>query len=442
MRNVPLHKIAKHLGIVSDSDVLITGYQIDSRLIGPGELFFCLNGKKADGHDYLEEIAKKGAVAAVVSKNYRGPDFGLTLLGVEDVVASLQELARYFIQENKPIIVGITGSLGKTTTKEFLSTLLEGKFRVGKTWMNYNTKLTFPITLLNRRGDEEVMVVEMGVSELGDMERLIQIAAPDIAIFTKLGMPHVGLFPRGILDIAHEKGKIFSHPNTKKAIFHSSLTQYPEALQSIHGQRISFSMEDRSADYFLSPEFDLDERGVRAFHFDPLYKQPHMLHNFLAAVCAARQLGMAWSEIEVQVPKLRSAKMRFEIFENGGITFINDAYNASPESMKAALAHLPVPKEGGKRIAVLGMMVDMGPTSDEVHREVGSFAQKHVDHLLVIGQKATPIFEAFKESQKPTEQYFDHASIASRLKELMRPGDVVFVKASRTVALEKVFELL
>lgn len=442
MRNVPLQKIAKHFGVVCESDLQVTGYQIDSRLIKPGELFFALRGNQVDGHNYLEEAAKRGGIGAVVSKGYRGPDFGLALLGVEDVVASLQTLARYFMQECKSVIIGITGSLGKTTTKEFLATLLEGKFRVGKTWMSYNTKLTYPITLLNRTGSEDVLIVEMGVSEMGDMERLIKVAAPDIAIFTKLGLSHSGCFPRGILDTAKEKGKIFSHPRTQKAIFHHALKEYPEALEAIHGEKVSFSLDDRAADYFLSSEIELDERGVRAFHFDPPQKQPHMLHNFLAAVCAARQMGMSWDEIEVQVPKLRSEKMRFEVFESDGITFVNDAYNASPESMKAALAHLPLPKEGGKRIGVLGMMVDMGPSSDELHRDVGAFAQKHIDYLLVMGEKAAPIYEAFKESQKPTEQYFDFASLAARLKELMRPGDVVFVKGSRVVHLEKLFELI
>ena len=218
----------------------------------------------------------------------------------------------------------------------------------------------------------------MGVSELGDMERLVKLVVPDIAVFTKLGIPHAGLFPRGKLDIAKEKGKIFSNPKTKTAIFHHELYEYPEGLEAIQGQKISFSLENRAADYFLSSEYDIDERGIRSFNFDPPLKQAHMLHNFLAAVCVARAMGMSWDEIQSQVPKLRPAKMRFEEIDVDGVTFINDAYNASPESMKAALTHLPAPKQGGKTIAVLGMMIDMGPTSDEVHREVGRFAQKYV----------------------------------------------------------------
>jgi UDP-N-acetylmuramoyl-tripeptide--D-alanyl-D-alanine ligase len=442
MRNTPIPIIAAVLDLSCESEIHVTGYQIDSRMVGPGELFFALRGAKVDGHDFLAEVKEKGAVAAVVALDYVGPDFGLVLLRVADVVASLQQLARHFMASCKALIVGITGSLGKTSSKEFIATLLEGKYKVGKTHLNYNTKLTYPITLLNRVGDEEVLVVELGMTEPGDIGRLLQIAAPDIAVLTKVAIVHAAFFPRGLLDIAKWKAEIFSHPKTKKCIFTHDLYNYPEAIEVIHGEKLSFSLEDRTADYFLSPELFVDERGVRAYQFDPPYKQQHVLHNFLAAVSVARALKMEWDEINAQVPKLKLPKMRFEQYEKEGIVFVNDAYNANPDSMKAALSHLPEPKEGGKRIAVLGMMVDMGPDSEAIHRDVGRFAQKYVDHLLVIGKEATPVIEAFQEVRKPAEQYFDFSELADRLKSLMSPGDVVLVKASRCVQMEKLFNLL
>lgn len=442
MRNVPIKKISQFLGVICEVDAQVTGYQIDSRMVGEGDLFFALKGARSDGHKFLEEVRLRGAVGAVVSKGYDGPDFGLVLLPVEDVVGSLQGLAKHFMEECRAQIIGITGSLGKTTTKEFIATLLEGKFKVGKTHLNYNTKLTYPITLLNRTGDEDVLVVELGMTEPGDIARLLEIAAPDIAVITKIALVHVAFFPRGLLDIAKGKGEIFSHPKTKKCIFYHGLYEYPEAIGKIHGERVSFSLEDRTADYFLSGEYFVDERGVRAYQFDPPYKQAHVLHNFLAAISVAREMKMEWDEINAQVPKLKLPKMRFEQYEKDGIVFVNDAYNANPDSMRAALSHLPEPKEGGKRIAVLGMMVDMGPESENIHREVGRFAQKYVDHLLVLGKEATPIYEAFQEVKKPAEQYFQFEDLADRLKGLMSPGDVVLVKASRCVQMEKLFNLL
>src|SRR5690606_6911019 len=147
----------------------------------------------------------------------------------------------------------------------------------------------------------------------------------------------------------------------------------------------------------------------------------------------ARQMKMDWDQIKNQTLQLKLPKMRFEQMEKEGILFINDAYNANPDSMKAALSSIPEPKEGGKKVAVVGMMVDMGVDHDVVHREVGRFAQKCVDHLLVIGKEASALYEAFQEVQKPAEQYYDFGSLAERVKSLARPGDVVLVKASRCV---------
>ena len=442
MKHVPIRQIAHHLGVVCDSELQVSGYQIDSRKIEPGELFFALKGAKSDGHGFLAEAKERGGVGAVVSKGYSGADFGLILLPVEDVVASLQELARHSVAESRVQIVGVTGSVGKTTAKEFIATLLEGKFRVGKNISSYNTKLTFPITLLNRRGDEEVLVLEMGMSEPGDIKRLLEIAAPDVALITKIALAHAAYFPGGLKEIAKGKAEIFSHPKTKAAVFYHGFYEFGEEVK---GERVSFSLDNRSADYFLSAhdgQFIVDERGVRAYQFDLPFKQPHILHNFLAAVSVARQMKMEWDAINQQVSKLQLPKMRFEQFERGGISFVNDAYNANPESMRAALSSLPEAKEGGKRIAVLGTMKELGPFSEPSHREIGRFAQKYVDHLLVLGEEAAPLCEAFQEVKKPGEWFADHKSLAERLTALMSPGDVVLVKGSRSMKMETLFEML
>ena len=445
MRNVSLKQIAAHLGVACESDLQVSGYQIDSRFAEPGGLFFALPGARVDGHSFLADVKQRGGVAAVVSKGYAGPDYGLSLLRVDQVVDSLQGLARAFLAAGQPKIIGVTGSMGKTTTKEFIATLLEKKFKVWKTFSSYNTKLTFPLTLLNRSGDEEVLVLEMATSEPGDIRRLLEIAAPDIAVLTQIGLAHVALFPEGKEEIAKEKGSIFSHPKTKTAVFYHGFYQFPEIVAQIAAEKISFSQEDRSADYFLSPadgKYLLDERGVRVYQFDPPYKQNHVLHNFLAAVSVARQMKMEWDEINAEVPRLTLPKMRFEQFEKEGIVFVNDAYNANPDSMKAALSNLPEPKNGGKRIAVLGTMVELGTFSPESHLEIGRFAQRYADHLLTYGEEAAGIAEGFLEAKKPSEHFSDHRSLVQALKGLLSPGDVVLVKGSRKMQLEKVFELL
>lgn len=445
MRQGSIRKIARQLGVVCESDSQVAGYQIDSRLVRPGDLFFALKGEKTNGHFFLGEVKERGGIAAVVSKGYQGPDFGLILLGVEDVAGSLGDLARFFLAESGVQIVGVTGSVAKTTAKEFIVALLGGKFRVGKSLASYNTELTFPLSLLNRGGEEEVIVLEMGTSKPGDLGRLLAIAPPDIALITKVGLAHAAFFPGGISEIAKEKSAIFSHPKTKVAIFHHLLYEFPEALSAIQGNKVSFSLEERGADYFLSKNGDhflIDERGIRAYQFDLPFKEWPILHTFLAAVSVARQMKMEWDEIQQQIGKLELPKMRFERFERKGVSWINDAYNANPESMRAALSSLPEPKEGGKRIAALATMKELGSFSQEAHRDVGRFAQKYVDHLLVLGEEAAPLCEGFSEVKKPAEFFLDHKSLADRLASLMSPGDVVLVKGSRSMKMETILELL
>ena len=262
MRNTPISEIARRLTLECESNVLVTGYQVDSRRIGPGELFFALGGDRVDGHQFLADVASNGGLGAVISDLYAGPTFGLELLRVADVLEALQGLAKAFLAESKAVVVGITGSMGKTTTKDFTATLLEGKFRVGKTYSSYNTKLTLPITVLNLMGDEEVVVLEMGMGQPGDIAKLVEIAPPDIAVITQVTMAHYGdLFLDGTTGVARAKAEIFGHPKTKKAIFYHGL------VAEIRCEKLSYSLQDRSADYFLSGGV-VDERGVRAFRFE------------------------------------------------------------------------------------------------------------------------------------------------------------------------------
>lgn len=441
MRGRLLQSLAHHLGVVWEGELQVSGYQIDSRLVQPGDLFFAW-GSGEEAH--VADAVERGAIAAIVSKAFSGVA-GVPLLGVEDVLGSLQELARASMQEVTAPIIGITGSVGKTTTKEFLATLLEGKFRTGKSPASYNTQLTYPLNLLNRVGDEQVLVLELGMSEPGEMSRLVQIAAPDIAVLTNVALAHAAQFPEGLSAIARAKGEIFSQAKTKMAILDLDCLQYQEMIQTIHAEKITFSTQDAAADYFLScaeGRYRIDERGVRSFEFELPFKESHLLHDFVAAVVAARQMNMQWEEIERQISRLHLPKMRFEQFEQSGVRFVNDAYNANPASMRAALENLPEPKDGGKRIAVLGTMRELGSFSLGAHQEIGRLAQKRVDVLLCLGEESAPLCETYRESMKPAELFLDHFALAEKLNEIMRPGDVVLLKGSRGMQLEKLLEMI
>ncbi len=432
-----LNELAQSVGVEVASDELIHGYRIDSRLVEIGDLFFALKGERVDGHEYLCDARAKGAVAAVVDKKYEGSNFGLELVRVDDVKHALQEMARFSLSSRPVFVVGITGSVGKTTTKEFVATLLEGKYTVAKTPGSYNSQATLPLAVLNR-GEEKILVLEMGISLPGEMERLVEIAPPDAAVLTKVALAHAANFKGGLEEIRQEKMKIFSHPKTKVKIVPDDL-----CLQQVGKGAVYFSQEDRAADYFLSTADGwgyVDEKAVRAFQFDLPFKEPHMLSNVLAAIALCRQISMQWEEIHHQIPKLQKPAMRFEENEQAGVRWINDAYNASPESMKAALSSLPEPKEGGKKIAVLASMKELGAFSEASHQEIGLFAQKFVDHLLTLGEEAELLSKTFSEAQKPAEHFCDIKEVAKRLSELMRPGDVVLLKGSRSMRLEELLE--
>jgi UDP-N-acetylmuramoyl-tripeptide--D-alanyl-D-alanine ligase len=443
MKGFTVQEIATRLGLEGEYPGLVAGYRIDSRQVEPGDLFFALKGEATDGHFFLPDVWERGAVAAVVRKGTKC--VGLTLLEVEDVSLALSDLARQSYLHKPTPILAITGSVGKTTTKEFAAVLLEGAMKVGKSPKSYNSQATFPMNLLNRSGEEEVLVLEFGMSEQGQLAKLIDLAPPRIALITKIALAHAMNFPGGLEEIAAEKAEIALHPSTKTCVLDHDLLNYPRAIEKIRAEKVTFSIQDSTADYYLSisdGKFRVDERGVRAWECYLPFKESHVLHNLIAAIAAVRQLGMKWETIEERLAYLTLPKMRFEQFEVEGVWFVNDAYNANPASMRAALENLPEAKEGGKRIGVLGAMKELGEFSEEAHREIGHLAQKRLDWLLCLGEELAPLAEVFARAKKPTEEFSNHEAIAARLKELMRPGDVVLIKGSRSMKLELVLELL
>ena len=208
-------------------------------------------------------------------------------------------------------------------------------------------------------------------------------------------------------------------------------------LDDVKKEKISISTQDRAADYFISyadGQLLFDERGVRVYSCAAPFRETHILHNVALAVAIARKMGMEWPEIERQIGSLRLPKRRFEMSTHQGICLIDDAYNANPDSMRAALSNLPAPKEGGKRIAVLGSMKELGSLSDELHREVGRHAQGCVDLVLALGAETLPLCEECSGA----EHFASHEAIAVRLRALIAPGDVVLFKGSRSMELERV----
>lgn len=423
----------------------VFGVSIDSRAFQKGEIFFALGGANTDGHAFLQEVAAKGCVAAVVSRAYAGPDHGLVLIRVDDTLQALQELARKILSSRHQKIVAITGSLGKTTTKEFAAGLLKHKFRVSASPGNSNSQIGLPLAILNHTdGTEDVLVLEMGMTHAGQLKGLVQIAPPDMALITTTALVHACNF-EGLADIGRAKAEIFTHPMTKLGILDRNIENFDELCRTGTCRKLSFGVGSKDADYSL--EVDGERLTIKEpegiFKLDKLpLPGRHNLHNFLGAVAVARKMGMRWEEINAAIPSLNLPERRLQMVEKNGAMFVNDSYNASAVSLKAALESLPPPKKGGKRIAVIGEMLELGKFSEACHREVGVFALKHVDRMLCFGKECEAINDEWKKAGRPVEHYMDRADVVKALRLILQPGDVVLLKGSRAKGLWKVLEEL
>jgi UDP-N-acetylmuramoyl-tripeptide--D-alanyl-D-alanine ligase len=444
MKQLSLTDVASMMRSSIADERKISGVSVDSRLTRSGDLFFALPGQQVDGHAFLEEAAKAGAIAAVVQKNYQKCHIGLSLIYVEDVLFSLQLLAKTILEKRQASIIAVTGSLGKTTTKEFVTELLKSKYKVAVSPGNSNSQIGLPLAIINHTSDDdEIIVLEMGMTLPGHLSKLIEIAPPDVAVITTVALVHAEGF-ESLEGIAQAKAEIFGHPRTKLGIYHlesdlnQAITQVGTCIKR------SFSTTDSQADYFLSMSEDhLHIKGEEGSTVDlPLLNLPgaHNRHNFLAAIAVARCFGISWDEIKHKQATLFLPERRLQIVEKQGICFINDAYNASEPSMKAALDSLPNPKLGNKKIAFLGGMVELGKFSQRCHQAVGKYALDHVDLMLCFGNDCLVIFEEWKLAKRPVVWAKDRDELVSTLKELVNPGDVVLLKGSRSKGVWKVLD--
>ena len=443
MKGKTLKQLAKLLSCQgSFQKIIITGFEADSRQIKEGMIFIALKGDRVDGHDFLSQVAENKAIGAIVSQEYKGSHYGLALFFVKDVLGSLQLLAKESYVLKKRITVAVTGSVGKTTTKEFIATLLEANYSVDKTLGNANSQVGVPLTILNNEEGREVFVIEMGMSAPGQIKQLTEMAPPDIAVLTAIGRSHTAFFHEGIEAIALAKSEIFSHRKTRLAIINERSRGFP-IIAKLEKEKIYFGGKEVHSDYSITIEpkgVVIHEKGKKSPPMTLTFEASHLLENFCAAVAVARALGLNWDQIAGQATKLHPCKRRYEKIEKEGVTYLNDAYNASPESMCAALANLPAPAPYKKRIAVLGDMRELGVYSESSHEQVAYEALSTIEHLLCLGKGCLPMVEIFQQHQRPVEYFEDFVELRSRLIQLKEPGDVILLKGANSHALWRLVE--
>ncbi|MGA8165462.1 MAG: UDP-N-acetylmuramoyl-tripeptide--D-alanyl-D-alanine ligase [Waddliaceae bacterium] len=420
----------------------VSGFCVDSRLLSPNTIFFALQGNRVDGHAFIPEAAAKGAVAAVVDRRYRGANLPIPLIYTDNVAELLQLLAQIVLQRRAVKIVGVTGSVGKTTTKDFIATLLTPDYHVFSSLGNRNSQIGLPLTILNdTTGEEDILVLEMSMDAPLHIHRLVQIAPPDIAVITSVALVHAFHFET-LGGIAKAKGEIFSHPKTSLGILSRDIRHFSDLCKIGSCDKVSFSVNTSAADVCLVEKKGVlwvrEQRGkwieLKAL---PVYGR-HNRHNFLAAVAVARNLGISWPRIRRAMQLLTLPENRCTIVEREGITFVNDAYNASIPSVKAALADLPNPKPWGRKIAVLGEMKELGKFSVSCHRQVGEYALDYVDSMWCVGEECQPIVECWEKARRPVAWCKKRSEIVELLRDEIRMGDVVLLKGSRALEMDKV----
>lgn len=436
-----------------------TGYSIDSRTIGAGELFFAVKGEHFDGHDFVGAAMARGAVAAVVSREKaaeaRVAAGNHPLLVVEETLKALQQLAAavrrdWGLQGSKRVI-GITGSAGKTTTKEAVAKVLSAKFSVLKSQGNLNNAFGLPLQLLKLEMTHDVAVIELGMSNAGEIAALAYIAAPEWGVVTNVGSAHAQNFPDGIAGIARAKYELVEAlPSSGVAFLNCDDAYVSQFGRDFRGKAVYFGRgpcADPRAQAIAPQGAQGQTVDVRAGEQHATLRLrllgEHNVSNAMAAIAVGVEAGIALETCCELLGEVEPEDKRGQIATIGGATVINDCYNSNPEALKAmigTLAAVPV-GENGRRILVAGAMLELGAESAALHAACGrAAAEAEIDVIAGVSGDAEHLVEAARELGADVLFLANPEEAGRWLRRTMRPGDVVLLKASRGVRLERALD--
>ena len=424
------------------------GYSIDSRSVTEGQLFFAVKGERLDGHDFVEQALEKGAVAAVVRKDQLGRyPVKERLLATEDTLVALQILAMAVRKLWGKSLIAVTGSAGKTTTKEAIAHVLSTRFRVLKSAGNFNNHFGLPLMLLKLEPAYDVAVLEMGMSHGGEIRALAKIAQPEIGVVTNVAPVHLEFFD-SLAGIARAKYELIEAlPSSGTAVLNADDEYVSQFGRDFKGKVVTYGTRataDVRAEKVRTrgvegSEFDVVVGGVREHAMLALVGE-HNILNVLAAVAVGLERGLTPSEAVAALGGLAPADQRGEVVRLGNITCINDCYNCNPKALNAMVDAL-ASMAAQRRIAVVGAMLELGPAEEELHRQAGGhIAAKKIDVLLGVRGPAQAMVEAAQRAGMRAEFVSTPEEAGEWLAREARDGDVVLLKASRGVKLEKALE--
>lgn len=431
-----------------DGDVLVERVSTDSRTIKKGELFVALRGENFDAHKFVEDVASSGTAGAIVDADWKGKVPGkFAIIRAKDTLLAYQNLAANYRKSLPLKVLAITGSNGKTSTKDFSASVLGRKFRVTKTQGNFNNHVGLPRTILEATSRDEVAVWEIGMNHPGEVAPLARIAAPDAAIITNVGVAHIE-FMGSREAIAQEKGMLAEAVGKAGTVILNGDDSFTEEIAKRTSGRVivaginngtlrATEIEQSSG----GSEFTILE-GAHRCRAQLSVPGLHMVQNALLAVAAGRAFGVSLEECAIGLATAPLTKARLQIKEVNGVQFLDDSYNANPDSMKAALRTLVELHADGKKIAVLGEMRELGSETEHGHQEVGQEAAAlEIDQLIGIGEMGALIVDAAKKAGLEKSNTVEStADAAELLIDIAEPGDLVLIKGSRLARTEDVIE--
>jgi UDP-N-acetylmuramoyl-tripeptide--D-alanyl-D-alanine ligase len=438
------------VGEAEGTGMLVSGWSVDSRTIEPGDLYFALRGPSNDGHDYVAAALAKGAAGAVVD---HAMDNSRKTLVVRDTLAALQSLARWARKRWGGQVIGVTGSAGKTTTKDAIATMLSSGMRVGKTIGNLNNHVGLPLSILRLPDDSQAAALEMGMNHAGEIRALAGIARPNVGVVTNVGYAHAEFFD-GIEGVAAAKHELIEElPADGVAVLNADdprvvgqADSLPQRAGYQPAPRVTFGFSEganvRAANLELTP--DCSRFDVNGVPFEIPLVGRHGVMNALAAIAVAGVYGIPPDRLTEVARQLQPGKMRGEKIQRNGITILNDCYNANPEAIRAMVDVLGA-TPARRRLAVLGEMLELGRSAEPLHRELGNYiAGRGIDVLIGIrGASRHMVDEAVRAGMSGAAYFFEDPETAGEfLLREVREGDAVLFKGSRGVAVEKAMERL
>lgn len=431
----------------------ITGVQIDSRKIEAGNLFIPMPGERVDGHQFIKMVMEAGALVTLSEKEL---DLDVPYIMVDSCPQALKDLASFYRDQLDCTIVGITGSVGKTSTKEMIAAVLGQKFKVQKTAGNFNNEIGLPLTIFSITKEHQVAVVEMGISDFGEMTRLAQIARPDICVLTNIGYCHLDQLGdrSGVLKA---KSECFPFVKENGVIILNKDDDMLATVEQVPGRKLQwYSVLDEQATVYgtilkscgldgINASFVLNKEdgNVESYPVHIPIPGDHNVMNALAATAVAYNMGLDQSQIQAGIQSVQTIQGRTNLIQNQDMLIIDDCYNANPMSMKASIQVLSA--SNGRKVAILGDMGELGEDRRALHYQVGeAVAKGTVDTLIAIGELAIEMIHALKDQGVAMESYYfeNKQEALPFISSYVQSGDTILVKASHFMQFEEIVELL